>query len=81
MNNDLFEGEVRVWIAGLPTTPDHFATEVSRSCNCIKSHYEYQMLDRSVPCSRYVRVMPQGNAPLACCIQETTVPRTLCGVW
>jgi len=30
VNNSLFEGEVRVWISGLPTTPDGFATEVMR---------------------------------------------------
>ena len=35
VNTDLFEGEVRVWIAGLPTTPDGFATEVPcMTCCC-----------------------------------------------
>lgn len=27
MDNNLFEGHVLVWIAGLPTTPNGFATE------------------------------------------------------
>ena len=53
VNNSLFEGEVRVWIAGLPTTPDCFATEVRRkTSHCCDGNPEVTLRAVDTPVSR-----------------------------